>query len=170
MVPSDFPSFSAEGKILEEDLISSVVSVSSNPTKEHPAIIQLGLQNQSENILEFEFGFTYPFDSVRNNEGPATVFLVPLDGAESMLESGIPETLTDGCWKFDGELVLPQSGMNIQLDSGESVMRKYALLMPPYSDLCFPSGTYLYTTEFVMSSDSEGQKSVSWELTVQIHD
>lgn len=156
--------------IPKEREIEVQVSVVRQFTEQHPARLEIEVQNVADEKRHLRFGHTVPFSGFigEHTDTDATLTLFPEDGQGYMYDDA-PRRFEDGCW-FPPDIQATESILRGErLESGEKVAKAYDLYVglqsPPDSsglepaptdaDWCIDPGTYEFNTETFGAESTE---------------
>lgn len=170
MSEREYPTIAITANEFPAPGLSPVGTVVRQFSGEHPALVRLGLRNETDRKTTVHTGPTLPFPPVLNDEDdPHGMYLVPED-EHGLLhnrddDSVIPDAPTDGCWRPAATFGLGGSLVGFSLSAGESHEDRYVVLAPANSSECLPVGDYRFAS--TMHVDETGN-TFQWELTVTV--
>lgn len=144
-------------------LSGSVVSLGS--AEEFPTL-ELTFVNETDSTRRVGFGATPPFSTYVGTETnrSESLLLVPVNASGSQFEECcLPTTQADGCWKA---LAVPDTldvRRERKLGPGESLQTEYALLVPPDARTCYAAGTYHFTDNITIGTNTH-----EWTVVVEL--
>jgi hypothetical protein len=150
--------------------ISPVGSVVRQFSDEQPALVRLGVRNETASKTMIRTAPPRPFPATLNNaDDPHMMYLVPED-EQGLLHNRdddpiIPDTPDDGCWRRRPTGATGQALIGFYLPAGESHVARYVVLAAPDTYECLPANDYHFTS--TMYVDETGNK-FDWDLTVTV--
>lgn len=150
--------------------ISPVGDVERQYSDEQPALIRLGLQNDTNEKVTINTGQPLPFAAYHNDpEEPNTMYLIT-EGEQGFLHNKdekpiIPDAPEDGCWR-----IRPTGGhggalVGFYLQPEEAREARYVVLADSSDSECLPAGDYHFSS--TVHVDEVGN-TFDWNLTVMV--
>ena len=168
-----FPTIQADDAFPDCD-VSTSASVESQISPESPAVVELCVRNEAPSSRRFTFGTPPPFHGMKNESGPAELFIIPPEYEENhapkehLLIPDSPEA--DGCWRAHTRFVGYDTTRGVTIDPGEAFCTEYVPLMQPREQRCFPAGTYEFESRVRWREDGEWFGPYDWELELTVEE
>ena len=167
-------------------------------TERHFGEVEIRATNTADEGITARFGVTPPFSSyvggIRADSGAKRkskreelsdpenrLYLLPVGATDSTInDSLLPDSTSDGLWRIETHIDIPQVGHRRTLAPDETLSRTYAVLAPSQHDLppdevppnsCgLLSGKYAFEEEYaVLKSGPETQNGwIRWEFVIEI--
>lgn len=137
--------------------LSFTASVEQPFTAEHPARVELALENRSDErvTMTVAHGIEGPFSAVEGShldtDATLLLFADPSSGDHRTPpgtpcrsdESALPDSRTDGCWRPACEYALLHAHASVTLGPDERLAWPYVVL-DGFNDTCLSAGTYRF--------------------------
>lgn len=144
----------------------ATATVAAEFTTEEPAQIELTIRSEREGEREFQFSPDPPFLSLteeRSDETRAVLVPETMEALGKDLDSVVPESTTDGCWRASSAPPQLPYLTSVFLNENETVSNTYYFLAHPEHEGCLPPDTYEFADWFEV-----GEQRYESVVTVEV--
>lgn len=152
--PVRFPQVTVTADPVGNEAVDFGVDVVAQFGDERPAALDVVVSNDARSDLTFTVGSWLAFTTpcAHHPDRDETLCLVPdgrsdeqVDRMVSDYRDWIPNAAdSDGCWRVQGPLVVPDVAYNLTVEPGEAIRGSYAVLAGPTGEACLPPGDYRF--------------------------
>lgn len=150
--------------------IAAVGDVVRQFSNEHPALVCLGLRNETRQEKTLHTAPPLPFPVFHNDADDRHEMYLITEDEKGFLHNRnddpiIPNSPDDGCWRIQSTGGHAQTQVGFSLPAGELYEYNYVVLAPANADACLPPGDYNFTG--TLDVDSHDNK-YDWGLALTV--